>query len=208
MWFVLGLLFAAVPLLAWAAVARTRQAGPAVGIALLACAGLLVAVQHGRVYAPVADVHVLYVPVTALLIAFGVAVERHQEGRGRGEWVHHRKWVTRLLAAQFALTLCGSLLYLVTLEGSMPPDRAVPRLPAGLTVVSEFRSCGSGSCYRQLEIGSTTGLTDREILRALDPPHELCRANGWLIDRRSLCVGARVENGRVRLSVSLAEVLD
>jgi hypothetical protein len=207
MWFLLGLVFAVVPPLTWGLIARTRQAGPTVGVALAACAGLLVAVQHGWVSAPRADAHLLHVPVAALLIAFGVGLERHQEGPGGSEWARRRSGVTGLLAAQFALTLCGALLYALTLSAEVPPERAVPRLPAGLTVLSESSGCGSGNCYRLLEIGSTTGLTGEGIVRALGRPHETCRANGWLIDRRDLCTGVTVEGGRVKLYVTLADLV-
>ncbi|GAA0687731.1 hypothetical protein GCM10010193_47100 [Kitasatospora atroaurantiaca] len=210
MWSALGLLFAAVPLIAWAMVARTRQAGPVVGVALLACAGLLVAVQHGWVSASRADAHAVYVPVTGLLIGFGVLLERHQEGPGQGRWVHRRSGAVGLLVAQLALTLCGCALYVLMLaEPSEPPSaRDVPKLPPGLTVVSQNSGCGTSNCYRTLVIGSTTGLSPDGIVHALGRPHETCRPNGWLLDRRDLCIGVTASDERVVLYVALNGLFD
>ncbi|NYI04668.1 MFS transporter [Allostreptomyces psammosilenae] len=205
----LGLLFAAVPLVAWALLARTRVVGSAVGGVLLAGAGWLVAVQQGWIPAHRADAHAGYAVGAALLVALGGRVERRVSKDGPGRPGRGRGWALGLLCTQLVVTFWGSVLYvLVTTEASVPPARAVPALPPGLTVVTQQSGCGSGNCYRLLEIGSTTGLSHDEIVRALDRPHETCRPNGWLLDRRELCVGVDDSDGRVRLYVSLSNLLD
>lgn len=205
----LGLLFAAVPLIAWWRLARTPLMRSVVGSALLAGAGLLVAVQHGWVGAPRADSHLVHAVGATLVITCGAAWERHQEGPGPEPWTHRRNGAIGLLGTLLAITFCGSLLYtLMMSEASLPSARAVPALPSGLKVVSHSSSCGSGNCYRLLEIGSTTGLSRDEIISRLDRPQETCRPNGWLLDRRDLCIGVDDSDGRVRLYVTLSGLLD
>lgn len=205
----LGLLFAAVPLIAWWQLARTRLMRTVVGSALLAGAGLLVAVQHGWVAALRADAHLVYAVGTTLLITFGAVWERHQEGPGTQSWTHRRSTAVGLMGTLLTITFGGSLLYaLMMSEASVPSTRAVPKLPSGLKVIAHSSSCGSGNCYRLLEIGSTTGLSRDEIISRLDRPHESCRPNGWLLDRRDLCVGVDASDGRVRLYVTLSALLD
>ncbi|MDX3852755.1 hypothetical protein [Streptomyces sp. AK02-01A] len=204
----LGLLFAAVPLIAWGMVARTRVIGSVFGAVLLACAGLLIAVQHGWVPAHRVDAHALYALGTALLVAFGGSLERRLEGRAPAEWVHRRNGAVGLLGTQIALTLCGCLLYVAVAGASVPSARAVPPLPPGLTVLARHSGCGSGNCYRLLEIGSTSRLSREEIVRKLDRPHETCRPNGWLLDRRDLCVGVDDSGDQIRLYVTLSDLMD
>ncbi|MFF3751482.1 MFS transporter [Streptomyces sp. NPDC002018] len=216
---VLGLLFAAVPLIAWGKMARTPGVGSAVGAALLVCACLLIAVQHGRVFAYKAEAHALYAVFAALLIAFGRKLERDREAPGTAEGSRRWNWAVGLLRLHLAFTVCGCLLYaLLQTEASMPSSRDIPPLPAGLTVLSRGGHCGSSSCAHLLKIGSTTGLSRDEILRKLNRPHETCRPNGWLLDRRDLCIGVQEVSNQygtvddpgdhVRLYVSLSGLLD
>ncbi|MFI1227364.1 MULTISPECIES: MFS transporter [unclassified Streptomyces] len=210
LWTLLGLLFAAVPLIVWTRIARTRGAGIAVGAALFAAGALLVAVQHGGVTAiPRADGHLLFAVLTPLLVIVGVRLERAQAGPAPETWERRRSTSVGVLGTQFALTLAGSLLaFLLAGEASVPSAEDVPELPPGLTVVSEGSGCGSSSCARSVTVGSRDGLTAAEIVRRLDRPHETCRANGWLLDRRPLCVGVREANGKVQLYVSLGNLID
>ncbi|MFF0445633.1 hypothetical protein ACFYT4_04280 [Streptomyces sp. NPDC004609] len=209
MWVALGLLYAAVPLVAWWLLARTRRIGPPVGAVLLTGAVVLVAVQHGWIPTYRADAHLVYAVCAALLLAVGTTLEGRYAGQGPEVWARRRSKAVGLVGVQLALTVCGSVLYSLALEASLPPMRAVPPLPPGLTVVGHHSSCGSGSCFRQLEIGSTTGLSREEIIRTLDRPHETCRANGWLLDRRDLCIGVDdSDERRVRIYVSLSNTLD
>ncbi|MFE3017420.1 MFS transporter [Streptomyces sp. NPDC059256] len=213
MWLaVLGLIFAAVPPIAWWRLARTRLIGWAVAVPLLMGAAVLVAVQHGWVIGLRADAHLVYAVAGTALIVCGCAWEHHQEGPGSRAWAHRRNGAIGLLGTLLAVTGAGSLLYaLLMTEASMPSARAVPPLPAGLTVLSETSSCGSGNCYRLLEIGSTNGLSRDEIVRTLDRPRETCRPNGWLLDRRDLCIGvddSEDPRGRVLLYVTLSNLLD
>ncbi|MEV6206081.1 MFS transporter [Kitasatospora sp. NPDC051914] len=207
-WSVLGLLYAAAPLFAWCRIARTRQAGPAVAVALLAAAGLLVAAQHGLVEVPRPDAHFLFALAAAALIAVGLAVERAQEGPGPEEWSHRRRGTAGLLAVQVVLALSGGLLYALVNNGaSLPPASALPPLPDGLTVISQDAGCGSGNCFRTQVIGSTAGLSRDGIVRRLNLPHETCRANGWLFDRRDRCVGVQASDGRIVRYVSLSDLV-
>ncbi|MEU9128653.1 MFS transporter [Kitasatospora sp. NPDC048540] len=210
MWSALGLLFAAVPPAAWWLLARTRQTGPVVAVALAAAAGALLAVQHGWTPVGRADAHLLYALVAVVLIVGGVLLERQQEGPGRDRWIRRRRAATGLLAAQLAVTLLGSLLYvLTTAEPSGPPSaRDVPQLPPGLVELSQQTGCGTGNCFRLVVVGSTTGLSPAETARALGRPKETCRPNGLLLDRRKLCVGVRATEERVVLYVTLSGLLD
>ncbi|MFI6288506.1 hypothetical protein ACIBCM_27800 [Streptomyces sp. NPDC051018] len=208
MWVAAGLLFAVVPLVAWWLLARTRRIGPPVAAVLLAGAVVLVAV-HGWISAYRADAHLVHAVGAALLIAVGTALERRHAGPGTRAWAGNRSAATGLLGVHLALTVCGSVLYSLALEASLPSARAVPALPPDLTVVGKRSGCGSGSCFHELEIGSTRGLSREEIIRALDRPHETCRPNGWLLDRRDLCVGVDDSDATtVRLYVSLSGTLD
>ncbi|RPK62892.1 hypothetical protein EES43_12930 [Streptomyces sp. ADI96-02] len=208
-WSLLGLLFAAVPLIVWSRVARTEGVGLAVGAALLGAGGLLVAVQHGGVDAvPRADAHLLFTLAAPLLVTFGVLLEKGQEGPASEEWSARRGTAVGVLGTQFALTLAGSFLYFLAGSGaSVPPAGAVPDLPPGLTVLSEGSGCGSSICSRIVTVGSRDGLSQAEIVRRLDRPRETCRPNGWLLDRRPLCTGVMATGKRVQLYVSLGDLV-
>lgn len=194
---ILGILFAVAPAVVWMTIARTRGIGFAIGGALLAGAGLLIGVQQGWIDAPRADAHLVYTALAPLLVACGAGLEGRHENSPPPEWIPRRNGAIGFLGTQFALTLVVGLLYAVMLsEGSdAPPARAVPALPPGITVVSEGTSCGSGGCYRLVEVASEDGLTRPEIIRTLDLRKESCRPSGWLLDWRDVCVGAN-DNGR------------
>ncbi|WP_018489533.1 MULTISPECIES: hypothetical protein [unclassified Streptomyces] len=209
-WSPLGLLFATVPVLAWARTARTRNGGTAVGAVLAAAGALLVAVQHGWVTGiPRADAHLLFGVTTPLVIWCGVRWERARRGPASEEWERRRSRSAGVLGAYAGLTVVGSLVaFLLAGEANVPPKEAVPALPPGLVALSEDTSCGSSSCARTVIVGSRDGLTNAEIVRRLDHPSGwTCRANGWLLDRRDLCVNVAEVNGEVRLNVSLSDLI-
>lgn len=212
MWIVVplvGLLVAALPLLAWWRLARTRAIGLPVGALLLAAAAVLVAVQNRWIDAPRADIHLLYTAGTLLLVVLVTGLERQQEGPADPEWRHRRGTAIGILIFQFCFTLLTSLAFLVaTSEASTPPADDVPTLPPGLTVLARSNGCGSGNCYRILDIGSDTGLNRAQILAALDHPKETCHPNGWLLDRRPLCTGIDNHGPNVRLYITLGNVTD
>lgn len=210
MWSVLGILFAAAPLVVWRMIARSRGVGLTIGGFLLAEACLLVAAQQGWLSVPRADAHLIHSVLAPLIVAFGAVLEHGEKGPGPAEWIPRRNGAIGFLGTQFALILVASLLYvLLNSEGSdAPPASAVPDLPPGLTVVSQGTGCGSGGCYRTVRIGSTENLSRQEIIRRLNRPHESCRPNGWLLDRRDLCIGV-TDNGQYPvLYLSLSNLID
>ncbi|MEU3971372.1 MFS transporter [Streptomyces bacillaris] len=209
-WSLLGLLFAAVPVLVWARTARTRKVGTAVGAVLAVAGGLLVAVQHGWVTGiPRADAHLLLGVTAPLVIWCGVRWERARRGLASEEWERRRSRSAGVLGAYVGLTVIGSLFAFLLAGGAdVPPKGAVPALPPGLVALAEDTSCGSSSCARTVTVGSRDGLTNAEIIRALDHPAGwTCRANGWLLDRRKLCVNVAEANGKVQLNVSLSDLV-
>ncbi|MET9928915.1 MULTISPECIES: MFS transporter [unclassified Streptomyces] len=209
-WSLLGLLFAAVPLIAWARTARTRTTGLAVGGVLLAAGALLVAVQHGwDAGIPRADAHLLLGVAAPAVIWCGVRLERAQEGPESEEWARRRSRSVGLLGTHFGLTLVGCLLaFLLAGGAAVPPAEHVPDLPPGLTVLSEGSSCGSSSCTRSVTVGSRDGLTNAEIRHRLGhSPSWTCRPNGWLLDRRDRCVGVTEVGGKVQLNVTLSDLI-
>ncbi|MEV5617827.1 MFS transporter [Streptomyces bacillaris] len=209
-WPLLGLLFAAVPVLVWARTARTRDRGTAVGAVLAVAGALLVSVQHGWVTGiPRADAHLLFGVTAPLVIWCGVRWERARRGPASEEWERRRSRSVGVLGAYVGLTVVGSLVaFLLAGEANVPPKEAVPALPPGLVALSEDTSCGSSSCARTVTVGSRDGLTNTEIIRRLDHPSGwTCRANGWLLDRRDLCVNVAEVNGEVQLNVSLSDLI-
>ncbi|MEK9522270.1 hypothetical protein MIU24_23210 [Streptomyces venezuelae] len=201
---VLGILFAVVPVAVWAAIARTRPVGLVIGGILLAGAGLLVGVQQVWIHAPRPDAHLLFTALAPLVIACGVSLEgRHGNPPSPG-WADRRSGAIGVLGMQFALTLVAGLLYaLVISDGSAAaPSRVLPSLPPGISMVSEGVGCGSGGCWRVVTV-TGNDLSRPEIIRELGLQQERCRSNGWLLDRRDLCVGARDNGKNVTVYASL-----
>ncbi|MFG2622489.1 hypothetical protein ACGFXC_33205 [Streptomyces sp. NPDC048507] len=193
---VLGILFAVAPVLVWAAIARTRPVGFAIGGMLLAGAGLLISVQQGRIDAPGPDAHLAFTVLAPVLIACGAGLEGRHENSPPPQWIPRRNSAIGFLGMQFALTLVAGVLYaLMISEGSeAPPSKALPSWPAGISVVDEGTSCGSGGCWRVATVTSGDGSSRPDIIRALGLQKESCRSSGWLLDWRDVCVGAR-DNG-------------
>lgn len=212
-WTLMGIAYAVLPLLMWWRTARTPLARAAVAVVLAVLGGLLVAVQHlWLTGVPRPDAHLVFAAVAPLVVAAGAVWERSQEGPAPDQdtWTVRRNGAIGVLGTQFAITLVGSVLYVLVLTGaSLPPASAAPALPTGLTVESQSKGCGSGNCYRLLTIGSENGLSHQEIVRRLGIPHEKCRPNGWLLDRRDLCVGLDEDRtDRVVMYVTLSDLID
>ncbi|MFI7316775.1 hypothetical protein [Streptomyces venezuelae] len=193
---VLGILFAVAPAVVWTTIARTRPVGFAIGGTLLAGAGLLISTQQGWIDAPRPDAHLVFIALALGLIACGARLEGRHENSPTPEWIARRKGAIGFLGMQFSLTLVVGLLYaLLISDGSeAPPSKALPSLPPGISLVKEGTSCGSGGCWRVATVTSRDGLSSPEIIRELGLQQESCRSNGWLLDRRDLCVEAR-DNG-------------
>ncbi|MEW2608306.1 hypothetical protein ACFWB3_08535 [[Kitasatospora] papulosa] len=193
---ILGILFAVAPAVVWLTITRTRAVGCTVGGALLAGAGLLISVQQSWIDAPRPDAHLVFTALAPLLIACGAGLEGRHEERPPQEWISRRNGAIGFLGTQFALTLAVGLLYaLMISEGSdAPSSKALPSLPPDITMVDEGTTCGSGGCSRVATVTSDTGLSHPEVIRELGLQQERCRASGWLLDWRDVCVGAR-DNG-------------
>ncbi|WP_331727978.1 hypothetical protein [Streptomyces sp. NBC_00158] len=193
---VLGTLFAVAPVVVWTTIARTRPVGFAIGGTLLAGAGLLIGVQRGWIDAPGPDAHLVFTVLAPLLIACGAGLEGRHGNPPPPEWTSRRNAAIGFLGTQFALTLVVGLLYaLLISEGSdAPPSKALPPLPPGISIVDEGTSCGSGGCWRAATVTSGDGLSRPDIIRELGLQQESCRASGWLLDWRDVCVGA-TDNG-------------
>ncbi|MFD5452040.1 hypothetical protein [Streptomyces sp. NPDC127100] len=189
----LGILFAVAPAVIWVTIARTRPVGFAIGGALLAGASLLVCVQQGWIDAPRPDAHLVFTALAPLLIACGAGLEGRHDNSPPPKWLSRRNGAIGFLGMQFALTLVAGLLYaLMISEGSdAPSSKALPALPPGITMVEEGTSCGSGGCWRAATVISEDGRSRPEIIRELGLQQEDCRASGWLLDWRDVCVGAR-----------------
>lgn len=193
---ILGILFAVAPTVVWVTIARTRSVGFAIGGALLTGAGLLISVQQGWINAPRPDAHLVFTALAPLLIACGAGLEGRHEDSPPPEWIPRRNGAIGFLGTQFALTLVVGLLYaLMISEGSdAPSSKALPSLPPGITMIDEGTSCGSGGCWRAATVTSKDGLSHPEIIRELGLQQESCHSNGWLLDWRDVCIGAR-DNG-------------
>ncbi|MPV36826.1 hypothetical protein [Georgenia subflava] len=71
---------------------------------------------------------------------------------------------------------------------AIPPSSDAPDLPAGVTIASDERQCGSGGCWRELTLHGPEHQTPEELAATLDIPEEVCRARS-LLDRRRVCTG-------------------
>ncbi|MEU9731566.1 hypothetical protein [Streptomyces sp. NPDC048002] len=201
---ILGILFALVPVVVWAVIARTRPVGFAIGGMLLVGASLLISVQRGWIDAPRPDVHLVFTALAPVLIACGAGLEGRHEDSPPPEWIPRRNGAIGWLGMQFALTLVVGILYaLMISEGSdAPPSKDLTPLPPGLSIVNEGIGCGSGGCYRLATVTSKDGLSRPEIIRELGLQQESCRPSGWLLDWRDVCVGARDNGENVTVYVS------
>lgn len=220
---VVELLFALMPLACWLALARTPVVGTLVGLLLTGCAVLVTGVHEDWFTTRAkAEVYVGLAPAALLLIAAGALAERGlrgprakrvYSGRSGGAWV-------ALVAYLVFFGLLGTPVYLMFTHDSFVPstDEVLP-LPSGLTLLSKDDNgvCGSGTCSSGVEVGSPSGLSGDEIagrLRTtltndrgwhLDRDNSGCRPNGWLLDRRRLCLSLTVHDRSVDVLLAGAD---
>ena len=88
-------------------------------------------------------------------------------------------------AILLALVLVTPVLWLGIDEGGVPSSY-VPPLPAGVTVEREEVLCGSGGCWRQLELSGPVADPEPLLPQGVGVQHEVCRPLG-LLDRRQVC---------------------
>lgn len=118
------------------------------------------------------------------------------------------------LGAVTAVTgwFCAAVLVVVVLvgqalfagEGALPPDDVRDRLPAGLRVAAQERSCGSGGCFREYtvrDVAGAPGTAVAERLRAAGV--DGCRRRVWVPDLRRRCTDVSVGSDEAKVSVSL-----
>ncbi|GAA1250361.1 hypothetical protein GCM10009665_46320 [Kitasatospora nipponensis] len=220
----LPVLFLVTPLLCWGMLLRTPLVGTVVGCLLAAEATGLLCVETGwTATRAVAEVEVAYAPVAAAVLVTGAVVERVRRGP-RPRRVFGGRWHagTILFAVYLLATLLVATPVYLTIgvtEAFTPSSDAVLPLPPGLSVLHDDPGpCGSGTCERVLVVGSPSGLSGAEIdarLRAgltgrhgwqLDPAGTGCRRNGWLLDRRPLCVSLWVQDRQVLVELEGGDV--
>ena len=221
---ILGLLFAVVPLVCWALMARTARVGWFVAAVLAACVagGLGLAagwVRSGEKLTLLAALAL----VMPLVIVFGIAAERRAgAGRLRSGGVRGvAGLVVSVAYLGFSFTVVPLLALTFLVEGAayVPSSAEVLPLPAGLAVAGhQDQGCGSCShtiCSRQFHIVSTAGLPARQVAQRLrDPLAHVhgwrlgpevrggwgsCRTEGWLLDRQQVCVDVYVNQQQVTM---------
>lgn len=107
--------------------------------------------------------------------------------------------VAVLVAAAVAV---GPNLWLEVDEAATPPVSAA-RLPGGVHVVGQERQCGSGGCWWQL----TLVPSDPAQTHTVAHPGERCAARSW-IDRRTVCTGVQLLDGRLTAYVRYQRLSD
>lgn len=221
---IVGLLFAVVPLVCWAMMARTARAGWFVAAVLAACGagGLGLAagwVRSGEKLTLLAALAL----VMPLMIVFGIAAERRAgAGRLRSGGVRGvAGLVVSVAYLGFSFTVVPLMVLTFLFEGAayVPSGAEVLPLPAGLAVAGDQdQGCSSGShttCSRQFLIVSTAGLPAGQAAQRLRDHlarvhgwrlgPELgggwggCRTEGWLLDRQQVCVGVYVNQQQVTM---------
>lgn len=94
-----------------------------------------------------------------------------------------------LLVTIAGVALVGPVVMLELDDGwAIPSSSDAPDLPAGVTIASDERRCGSGGCWRELTLRGAEHQTPEELAATLDMPEEVCRARS-LLDRRRVCTG-------------------
>jgi len=221
---ILGLLFAVVPIVCWALMARTARVGWFVAAVLAACVagGLGLAagwVRSGEKLTLLAALAL----VMPLVIVLGIAAER-RAGAGRLRSGGVRCVVGLVVSVPylgFSFTVVPLLVLTFLVEGAahVPSGAEVLPLPAGLAVArDQDQGCGSGShtvCSRQFLIASTAALSAGQVAQRLRDhlAHVRgwrlgpevgggwggCRTEGWLLDRQQVCVGVYVNQQQVTM---------
>lgn len=198
-----------VPLGCWALLRRGRAIRVGVAVTLVVLAAAVAMVQTGMIDLRARmEIVAAYAPLSAMVIGVGVVLDRHRPVAG-WRW---RLGAVGLSAYLGLILLCCNpfLVYVVNTDPFVPDSDELLPLPAGLTVVANRETgCGSGTCGRDIVVGSPIGqpataiaalvvahLTDQHRWR-LDASAAGCRRTGWLLDRSILCVEVLVTNGQV-----------
>jgi len=222
---IVGSLFAVVPLVCWALMARTARVGWIVAAVLATCVagGLGLAagwIRSGEKLTLLAALTF----VTPLVIVFGIVAER-RAGAGRLRSGGVRGIAGMVVSVAYvgcSFTVVPLLVLTFLVEGGaayVPSGAEVLPLPAGLTVAGhQDQGCSSGSdtiCSRQFHIVSTAGLPAGQVAQRLRDhlahvhgwrlSSELgggwggCRTEGWLFDRQQVCVDVYVNQQQVTM---------
>jgi hypothetical protein len=194
--------------------ARTRAIGIPIGLLLTGGAALVTAIVAGwlTVHAG-AELCVLLLPAPALVVGAGLLFEHIHLGprpKPGPHESHHAGVATGVLVIQTLLALVVGAFYSFAAftQAEVPPVDAAPRMPAGLVAGKASGSCGSSICTLFVPVSSTDGVPAEEIVRRLGRPHETCRPNGVLLDRRPRCTGVRRAGDTVELYVSISDLVD
>ncbi|WP_436532841.1 hypothetical protein [Actinoplanes sp. HUAS TT8] len=107
-----------------------------------------------------------------------------------------------VVIAALACLWGAKFVYLVALgdEGSMPPQSRIPQVPAGATVVSQEKSCGSGGCWWEVTVQPPAGQSPEELARQMGLGNEQEKAP-TLTDPGSVYVGATAVGGQLKIHV-------
>jgi hypothetical protein len=208
----------ALPLVCWALMVGNARSqwGAGVVLALGGIAGIALGLRWVGVEVRITLLVVLAVLAAAVLVR-GIAVEARRSGT-RATWRGMVGMVLSALYSAVALLGAGMVALVGAIDGPtvVPPGSDVLPLPAGLVVTAdEDQGCSGGSqtyCSRQIDIRSTTGLSDAELARLVrenlahahgwsltaDPGggDSDCRDEGWLLDRQYVCVSVGGSQGR------------
>jgi hypothetical protein len=188
--------------------------GIPVAALLIGGAVLVVASATGRIAAHGrAEICVLFLPAAALVVGVGALFERTHLGprpKPGPHASHHAGVAAGVLVVQALLAVVvGGLYSLVAFsQAEVPPVNTVPRVPAGLVAGEPSGSCGSSVCALLVAVSSTDGASADEIVRRLGRPHETCRPNGVLLDRRPRCIGVQRSGDTVQLYVTIRDLVD
>jgi hypothetical protein len=201
-------LFLALPLAAWALIARTWLIGLTVAVALLGCgAGWLLIADGYAGPASSGNAMVALAVLTVLLLVAGLLTER----RIARQPAHGSRLLCIAGTVVFTASIAVNALVVLALEtiprdnaNYTPPSSDVVPLPAGLKVVSDqdLGCQGSGGyCTRQVEITSTTGLSASQAAQLIAAglhhlhgwapdadQHPVCRTEGLALGSQHVCI--------------------
>lgn len=116
----------------------------------------------------------------------------------RSRWKTWVALVLVLVAVAGTAILAPVVLIEIDDGWAIPPSTDVPDLPAGVTIASDERQCGSGGCWRELTVRGPEHRTAEDVAASLGIPEETCRARS-LLDRRRVCTGVTVAGDDVRI---------
>ncbi|MFJ8043873.1 hypothetical protein ACIRBX_25565 [Kitasatospora sp. NPDC096147] len=206
---VLFVIYAALPVLCWAVMARTLDIGVPVGLALLIGAVTVSGHSLGLwTFRGAPECYLWYGLLGGPLIVGAVYAERRLLSGPRAEPRPRRVSVATVV---FGIHFGGVALLAVPAWALMFGQAggaygAPPDLPPGFSLsAGSPEGCGSSVCTRSWEVRSEAALPAEEIVRRLAVVKEPCRPNGWVLDRRPRCLTIDSLDGRVRLSISIAD---